>query len=127
NGQASLDHVRILNWSAVRDEVQDFELNTRGVFGGEGLIRDGRPVINLINADGTGEANTGRDPDLDAMAVYMAYGIRTPIAPPISDADFQSGAKLFGNAGCTNCHSGRQWTTSIRNFTPPPTVDRDGA
>jgi YVTN family beta-propeller protein len=33
---------RILNWSAVRDENQDFELNTRGVFGGRGLIDDDR-------------------------------------------------------------------------------------
>src|SRR5262249_14823003 len=31
---------RILNWSAVRDENQDFELNTRNVFGGRGLIED---------------------------------------------------------------------------------------
>ncbi|MEA3209593.1 MAG: hypothetical protein QOE70_2650 [Chthoniobacter sp.] len=33
---------RVLNWSAVRDENQDFELNTRGVFGGRGLIDDDR-------------------------------------------------------------------------------------
>jgi hypothetical protein len=33
---------RALNWSAVRDEIQDFELNTRGVFGGRGLIDDDR-------------------------------------------------------------------------------------
>jgi len=33
---------RPLNWSAVRDENQDFELNTRGVFGGRGLIDDDR-------------------------------------------------------------------------------------
>jgi YVTN family beta-propeller protein len=127
NGRVSLDHIRILNWSAVRDEVQDFELNTRGVFGGQGLIRDGRPVINLINPDGSGEANTGRDPDLDSLAVFQAYGIRTPIAPPISSTDFFSGADLFGSAGCTSCHSGRQWTNSIRNFTPPPKQDRTGA
>ena len=30
---------RVLNWSAVRDEVQDFELNIRAVSGGQGLIR----------------------------------------------------------------------------------------
>jgi YVTN family beta-propeller protein len=126
NNQVSLDHIRILNWSAVRDEVQDFELNTRLVSGGEGLIRDGRAVINLINPDGTGEANTGRDPDLDSLAVYQAYGIRTPNAPPISSSDFLNGAKLFAAAGCVNCHSGRQWTTSIRSFTPPPKSDRDG-
>ena len=41
NKLASHDQ-RILNWSAVRDENQDFELNTRGVFGGRGLIDDDR-------------------------------------------------------------------------------------
>ncbi len=35
-------HQRLLNWSAVRDENHDFELNTRGVFGGRGLIDDDR-------------------------------------------------------------------------------------
>jgi YVTN family beta-propeller protein len=126
NGQPSLNHIRILNWSAVRDEVQDFELNTRAVFGGEGLIRDGRPVINLINADGTGEANTGRDSELDSLAIYQAYGIRTPTAPPISRQDFFDGLDLFEKAGCINCHAGRQWSNSIRSFIPPPKSSRDG-
>jgi YVTN family beta-propeller protein len=41
NKQNPLDQ-RILNWSAVRDENHDFELNTRNVFGGQGLIDDDR-------------------------------------------------------------------------------------
>ena len=36
---------RILNWSAVRDENQDFEQNTRGVSGGAGLVVDDRLVF----------------------------------------------------------------------------------
>jgi YVTN family beta-propeller protein len=36
---------RILNWSAVRDENQDFEQNTRGVSGGTGLVDDDRLVF----------------------------------------------------------------------------------
>ncbi len=43
---------RILNWSAVRDENQDFELNTRGVFGGRGLIDDDRLFLAVGGADG---------------------------------------------------------------------------
>ena len=43
---------RILNWSAVRDENQDFELNTRGVFGGRGLIEDDRRFFALCGASG---------------------------------------------------------------------------
>src|SRR5207237_4933634 len=43
---------RILNWSAVRDENQDFELNTRGVFGGRGLIDDDRLFLAVGGAGG---------------------------------------------------------------------------
>ncbi len=46
-----LDH-RILNWSAVRDENQDFELNTRNVFGGRGLIDDDRLFLAIGGANG---------------------------------------------------------------------------
>jgi len=43
---------RVLNWSAVRDENQDFELNTRNVFGGRGLIDDDRLFFGLGGASG---------------------------------------------------------------------------
>jgi YVTN family beta-propeller protein len=44
---------RILNWSATRDEVHDFELNTRNVFGGRGLIDDDRLFLAIGGASGT--------------------------------------------------------------------------
>ncbi|MCI0589265.1 MAG: hypothetical protein L0323_20815 [Planctomycetes bacterium] len=43
---------RILNWSGVRDENQDFELNTRGVFGGRGLIDDDRLFLAIGGTSG---------------------------------------------------------------------------
>jgi len=43
---------RILNWSALRDENQDFELNTRNVFGGRGLIEDDRILMAIGGALG---------------------------------------------------------------------------
>jgi DNA-binding beta-propeller fold protein YncE len=49
---------RILNWTAVRDENQDFELNTRGVFGGRGLIDDDRLLLALGGASGAGPTDT---------------------------------------------------------------------
>jgi hypothetical protein len=114
---------RALNWSAVRDEVQDFELNIRGVSGGQGLIRDGGGVFNLVPT-----ANTGRDPDLDAIAAYIAFGIRAPISPlrPTNvnggqtDPDIFSGRALFTAANCQSCHGGPNWTRSRIDFTPPP-------
>lgn len=44
---------RILNWSALRDENHDFELNTRNVFGGRGLINDDRLFLAIGGALGT--------------------------------------------------------------------------
>lgn len=43
---------RILNWSAIFDEGSDFELNTRGVFGGRGLINDDRLFLAIGGASG---------------------------------------------------------------------------
>jgi YVTN family beta-propeller protein len=43
---------RLLNWSAIFDEGPDFELNTRGVFGGRGLIDDDRLFLAIGGASG---------------------------------------------------------------------------
>jgi YVTN family beta-propeller protein len=112
---------RVLNYSAVRDEVQDFELNIRAVSGGQGLIRDGQGVFNL-----TPTANTGRDADLDALAAYVTRGIRAPISPLRAlnghppDPDIAKGRALFSAANCQQCHGGPNWTRSRVDFTPPP-------
>src|SRR6185503_5989966 len=53
---------RILNWSAVRDENHDFELNTRGVFGGRGLIDDDRLFFAI---GGTGGATPTDSDDIE--------------------------------------------------------------
>lgn len=45
-------HQRVFNWSGIFDEPQDFELNTRGVFGGRGLIDDDRLVLAIGGASG---------------------------------------------------------------------------
>ena len=134
-------HQRALNWSAVRDEIQDFELNIRNVSGGQGLIALRDPfgnraavdpcVFNLrftVNAtctDATREAEaattTGRDADLDALAAYIAFGIRAPITPhKASDPDVATGRALFAAANCQGCHGGANWTASTIDFAPPP-------
>jgi DNA-binding beta-propeller fold protein YncE len=50
-------HPRILNWSAVRDENADFELNTRGVFSGRGLIEDDRLFLAIGGHAGAGDVD----------------------------------------------------------------------
>jgi YVTN family beta-propeller protein len=124
---------RVLNWSAVRDEVQDFERNIRLVSGGEGLIA-GAPitdVIDLQNATNTGKANAGRSADLDAIAAYIAFGIRAPISPLRKPSNFlanhiQKGRRLFAAADCQSCHGGNKWTISRVDFAPPPLIPPAG-
>jgi YVTN family beta-propeller protein len=135
-------HQRALNWSSVRDEIQDFELNIRNVSGGQGLIAfpdaslpGGRGavdpcVFNLrfaanANCDVSREAQaattTGRDKDLDAIAAYISFGIRAPITPTkATGPDVVQGRALFAAANCQGCHSGTNWTASQIDFTPPP-------
>jgi YVTN family beta-propeller protein len=116
-------HQRALNWSAVRDEVPDFTRNIRAVSGGAGLIV-GIPegVAGLAEVpDLIPVANSGRSADLDAIATYLALGVRAPIAPVNSqDTLVQAGRQVFEAAGCQNCHGGPNWTISELDYTPPP-------
>src|SRR5439155_27113713 len=98
---------RVLNWSAIRDEIQDFELNIRAVSGGQGLIAnaDGSTdpcVFNLvlnvppppppvICSDPAAATTTGRSADLDAIAAYISFGIRAPISPRRGQQDVAKG------------------------------------
>jgi len=111
---------RVLNFSATRDEIQDFELNIRNVSGGQGLIADGQPVVNL-----TPTANTGRSSDLDALATFIRFGVRSRIAPKLAEIENPTtfkirGRKIFREEGCDTCHGGSDWTRSLLDFTPPP-------
>jgi YVTN family beta-propeller protein len=112
---------KILNYSGVRDEVQDFEANIRDVQGGQGLI-DG-----AVNAVLTGAPNGGRSVPLDALKEFVARGVRTPISPlrhvPRFSRDaveVKLGRLIFRLAGCADCHGGPGWSSARVDFTPPP-------
>ena len=111
---------RVLNWSAVRDEVQDFERNIRLVSGGQGLID--APITDVF--DLVPKANAGRNADLDTIAAYIAFGIRAPISPLrnalAQQGAIQEGRALFQQANCQICHGGPKWSLSRVDFTPPP-------
>jgi len=110
---------RALNWSAIFDEVADFELNTRGVAGGRGLIllADGKSDPNVKAFD---PASAGRAQDRDAITAYVQT-IRSPISGiDDNDAQAKKGRKVFQQAGCINCHGGSLWTKSTVAFPPPP-------
>jgi YVTN family beta-propeller protein len=123
-------HQRALNWSAIRDEVQDFTRNIRAVSGGGGLIRvdaNGNPVPE--GAAGLAQlpdlrptANSGLNADLDAIATYLAVDVKAPISP-LRGEPVNAGRQAFERAGCHNCHGGPNWTNTILDFTPPPAPD----
>ena len=131
NGVPALpdSHQRALNWSAVRDEVQDFTRNVRAVSGGGGLVRiDANGVAVPEGATGLAQlpdlrptANSNLSADLDAIATYLAVGVRAPISPiPSHNLGAQIGRAIFEVQGCQNCHGGKNWTISALDYTPPP-------
>jgi hypothetical protein len=121
--------MRPLNWTANRDEQEDFESNIRGVSGGDGLIvlADGiTPDIDV--KDFLPLANGGRKQlkvrkinAWDALKAYVQFGIRAPISPVAkNDPDVIAGQNLFKTAKCQNCHGTAMWSTARIRFTPPP-------
>jgi YVTN family beta-propeller protein len=162
---------RILNYSAIFDEIHDFELNIRNV-SGPGALTKAQPCSAPPPAESTFDPNHGLllgDTDaelapctivafvkpngpvngetrneitvtlpgstvpvkaLSALNEWVRVAIRTPNAP-LTDAQIQGGVPLsdviagrdlFKQAGCAGCHGGDQWTSSIRDFSPPPAV-----
>jgi YVTN family beta-propeller protein len=122
---------RLLNWSAERDEEEDFELNIRAVSGGQGLIvqADGvtpELMANITNLTPLANANRNQlkvrgQNAWDGIKAFVQYGIRPPISPvDESDSDVKAGRQLFAAANCQACHGGPQWTSSRLAFTPPP-------
>jgi hypothetical protein len=121
--------MRMLNWSANRDEQEDFENNIRGVSGGLGLIVLSDGVTQDPNTpDLIPVANANRNQlkvrgvgAWDALKAFIRFGLRAPISPVSkSNPDVIAGEALFRAANCQSCHGGSQWTTSRVRFTPPP-------
>ncbi|HEY6879958.1 MAG TPA: YncE family protein [Polyangiales bacterium] len=136
------DDQRIFNWTAINDEVADFELNTRGVSGGVGAIVSdvGTPPAtgNRIDFQGLGHAGLSgsaqkaadpsnplqlaQSPKLADWADIEKYmqSIRSPRAPSNLDkAQVEAGRALFSEQGnCQGCHGGEKWTVSRRFYTP---------
>lgn len=104
------------HWSAALDEAQDVETTIRTIQHGIGLLPGAEPAL-------LGTSTAGRSADMDALAAYLARGIRSPELPP-SSADAIRGRAVFATAGCASCHGGPQWTSSAEGV--PGTLDPDG-
>jgi hypothetical protein len=124
-----LTQMRILNWSANRDEQRDFSLNIRAVSGGLGLLvlADGVTPDPAV-VDLTPEANAGRNQlkvrgigAWDGLDAFIQSGLRAPISSVSkTEPDVIAGEALFRAANCQQCHGGASWTSSRVRFTPPP-------
>jgi hypothetical protein len=141
-GSKHKEDQRFLNWTAIKDQITDFEDNTRDISGGVGAIVNNLSVppatadrIDFVGlghanlngsseqaADKTNPLNFAVAPKLDDWAEITAYiqTIRSPRAPKNLDPKkVEAGKELFSTYGsCNGCHSGEKWTISRRFYTP---------
>ncbi|MBI4872887.1 MAG: hypothetical protein HY814_15145 [Candidatus Riflebacteria bacterium] len=113
---------KLLNASATRDEVADFERNIRLVSGdpaadGQTGLIVGAPLSDV--PDLLPRANDGRSADWTDLANYLRFGLRSPISPWLG-TNVSAGRTPFATAGCPSCHGGPHWTSSRLTYTPPP-------
>jgi hypothetical protein len=116
-GRAGMGHGPV-HWSANFDEIQDFEHDLRGPFGGRGLMPDAVWLEGTV-ATPLGDPKAGLSADLDALALYVASLTRFPRSPyrtatgELGEAA-RRGRALFESPalGCTSCHAGERLTDS---------------
>jgi len=131
---------RLLNWTAINDEIADFEGNTRGISGGVGAIVSSKAqpldaaqrITNASHAALSWSSEQLADPAnpltleagsaLDDWQNIKAFvqAVRPPRRPSNLDgAKIAAGKTLFVNAGrCIGCHGGDKWTISTRFYEP---------
>lgn len=105
-----------VHWSANFDEIQDFENDIRGAFGGRGFLSDAQFAVT---SNPLGAAKAGLSSDLDALAAYVeSLGAGSIPRSPWRDGSGAmtspalAGATLFGSLGCGGCHPGPAYTDS---------------
>jgi DNA-binding beta-propeller fold protein YncE len=116
-GRAGSGHGPI-HWSGNFDEIQDFEHDLRGPFGGLGLLPDEVFHANGLDAP-LGNAKAGAGAELDALAAYVGTLDTFPASPHrtpeggLTEAAAR-GRVLFESpeAGCLECHGGAALTDS---------------
>jgi hypothetical protein len=107
-----------IHWSANFDEIQDFEHDIRGPFGGLGLMGEAEWQTGSV-ASTLGDPKAGLSADLDALAAYVG-SLTEERRSPHREADgalpaaAELGQALFESPalGCKTCHSGPRLTDS---------------
>ncbi len=128
---------RIFNWTAIFEEIHDFERNTRAVSGGLGAVTQSTscgvlssetasaipgPPNGLLGQPVREIQDTQADnctTDWDDIELWIERSVRPPRALASLDASsVQNGAALFVAGGCDKCHSGAGWTVSRLFWSP---------
>lgn len=115
-GRAGTQHGRV-HWTANFDEIQDFENDIRGAFGGSGFLSD---QDFARTSDPLGPPKAGLSSDLDALAAYVASLTVFPPSPHrASDGSLtrsaRRGREVFLSAGCGVCHAGASFSDFVRH------------
>ncbi|MDR7299283.1 DNA-binding beta-propeller fold protein YncE [Pelomonas aquatica] len=105
------------HWTANFDELQDFENDIRGAFGGTGFLSD-RDFF--ATADPLGAPKVGRSRDLDDLAAYMtslSHRGRSPArqADGTLTVEALRGQQVFGAMQCATCHAGATLRDGLRH------------
>ena len=106
-----------MHWTANFDEIQDFENDIRGAFGGDGFM------TNALFHSGTrgiplGQPKAGLSQELDDLAAYVSsltsFG-RSPHRDAVGalTAKGVMGKAIFARLHCARCHTGPDFTDSI--------------
>ncbi len=105
-----------VHWSGNFDEIQDFENDIRTGFGGSGFLGDDE---FLLTQDPLGMPKAGLDQALDDLAAYVSsLGLNHLPRSPHRNADGSlsdsaiAGRDLFVQIGCTDCHTGANFSDS---------------
>ncbi|MFG6432951.1 Ig-like domain-containing protein [Pelomonas parva] len=106
-----------VHWTANFDELQDFENDIRGAFGGTGFLSD-RDFS--ATSDPLGAPKAGRSRDLDDLAAYLSSLSRQGRSPERQadgslTVEALRGQQLFGAMQCATCHAGTTRKDGLRH------------
>lgn len=116
-GRTGMGHGAV-HWSGNFDEIQDFEHDIRGPFGGTGFLNLSQQQFAAQHPS-PASGKTGLSSDLDALAAYVSS--LTPAHTPRSPARNANGTftaaalrgqTIFASQNCASCHSGPSFTNS---------------
>ncbi|MFZ4764939.1 MAG: LamG-like jellyroll fold domain-containing protein, partial [Roseimicrobium sp.] len=116
-GRSGMAHGNV-HWSGNFDEIQDFEHDIRGAFGGNGFLNL-TPQQFAAQHPSPASGKSGLSNELDALAAYVTSLTpeHTPRSPSRNSngtltTEAARGRNVFLSQNCASCHSGEAFTNS---------------